>query len=260
MAFGKRRQGLILASATAPDAPEILTPIQRLEAVRDDLERLFDTTCRIADAVRAETAVAMPVILDDQPDPEAGPLVLKGFHRHFARADAGRVVHSMLAYRPPAAGSCTDPNAQFHLSQLIGRAMEFNLFCQRADLDQAVGVALQAPSVPAMIDAILVPAAFFTALFENMIARSSGSDADAAAPDLTEQKATIDRYLLMASDKMLDPGRLENFRPIAVWPFIGVELEIAPHDGDYFLNSVYFPAEYARVLLQRESAQTSAAA
>ena len=260
MAFGKRRLDSVRAAATGPGEPEVLGPVQRLEALHQDLERLFDTTCRIADAVRGETVVAVPVILDDKPDPEAGPLLLKGFYRHFARRDDDCVVHSMLAYRAPDAGSPTDPNAQFHLSQLTGRAMEFNMFCQRAELDQALGVALQAPSVPAMVDAILVPAAFFLGLLENMIAMASDAEANVAAPDLTEQKATIDRYLLMASDRMLDPRGLEGLRPAVAWPFVGIEIDIRPHDGDYFLNSVYFPAEHARVLLGEGQAATSAAA
>ncbi len=232
MAFGKRRQDAVRTASGPMNAPEALTPVQRLEALRDDLQRLFETASRIADAVRHETVVAVPTVLDDQPDPEAGPLVLKGFHRHFARLENGRVFHTVFAYRTPGDASDSDPNAQFHLHQLTGRAMEFNLFCQRADLDQAVGVALQSPGVPALVDAILVPAAFFTAVFDNMLATLEAAD----APDLATQRANIDRYLLMASDRMLDPGRLESLLPASPRQFVGAELDITPHDGDYFLN------------------------
>lgn len=260
MAFGKRRQDTPRATAGASSTPEILTPGQRLEAIRDDTKRLFDTACHIADAVRNETAVAVPVILDDQPDPEAGPLLLKGFHRHFARIELGRPMHMVFAYRSPSAPARTDPNAQYHLHQLTGRAMEFNLFCQRAELDQALGVALQSPSVPDMVDAILVPAAFFTAVFENMLAMQHAPETQASAADLAAHKANIDRYLLMASDRMLDPQRLQGLVPVAPWPFVGAELDVAPHDGDYFLNGIYFSAEHASMLLGAGATQSSAAA
>lgn len=251
MSFGKRQEstGKPRPVGGRPDAH---SRTQRLQALRDDLRRLLDTAVQIADAIRAETAVAMPVLFDE-PNPETGPLVLTGFHTHFAEAAGSRIVHRALAYRQPGSDGPLDPNAQYHLHQLTGRAMEINLYCQRAEMDGALGVALQSPSIAAMIDAVIVPAAFFTALVDNMIA---GADPSSEAA----RRANRDSLFLLASDKMLEPSQLHDLVPVAVWPIEGVEVEIAPHEGDAFINGVYFPAEHARLLLGETSALISAAA
>lgn len=258
MSFGKRRQEAARQPQYSSGASESSTPLQRIAALRDDIAGLLAVASRLADAVRSEASVPMPVILDD-PDPAAGPFVLKGFHAHFVRLEAGEALHSVFAYRQQAGNEGVDPNAQYHLHQLTGRAMELNLFCQRAQLDEALGVALQSAQVPAMIDHVLVSAAFFTAFFDNMAVEMQRKADGARVPDLSAQRENLDRYLMMASDKMLDPGQLQRLLPAKNWPLFATEIEIAPHSGDYFINGVYFPADHARMLLG-DRAQTSSVA
>lgn len=260
MSFGKRRQESTQRQRPGTGAPsESQTQLQQLEALRDDVMGLLDMAGRMADAVRGDTAVAMPVVLDE-PDPTSGPLVLKGFHTHFIKAAGGKLMHRVVAYRQARGSDDLDPNAQFHLHQLTGRAMELNLFCQRAHMDEALGVALQSSHVPAMIDAILVPAAFFTALLDNMAAEQQARETGAVAPGPGVMKANLDRHLLMATDRMLDPTKLQALLPMRSWPVFAAEIEMAPHDGDYFINGVYFPAEHARLLLDAAMPHASAAA
>lgn len=248
MAFGKRRTSP--SGSEGRSARVIASPAgaERLELLRDQILDVMMGAGRIADAIRDQTSVAVPAIAEE-PDPEAGPLVLKGFSAHFIETGASGLCHTLYAYSSPSRQGPIDPNAQYHLHQLTGQVLAFNLFCQRAELDEALGVALQAPSVPDVVDSILMRSAFFVAFFDNMIALAGHS---AAMPDertMAAQRFTLDRHLLMAKDMMLVPDRAETFVPLKGWPFIGVELPVEPHRGDYFINSVYFPADSARLLL-----------
>jgi hypothetical protein len=247
MIFGKRATAPASLSVLADRSPQDRTPAARIGELRDHLLELFATAQRIADAVDEQGIVPVPVIVDDT-DPEAGPLMLKGFSEHFVTHGTSGIGHLIYGYRNPQGDGTVDPNAQYHLQQMTGQILAFNLYCQRAELEEALGVALQAPDVGATVDSMLVRLAFFCALFDNMV---TVQPRNGLVPhvDLPRQRANLDRYLLMASDKMLVPSRLEELLPIKGWPLIGVELAYAPHDGDYFINGVYFPAEHAQVLL-----------
>jgi len=259
MAFGKRT--LAPATTTKPMGRlgEVALPEARLTKLRDHMLSLLGASQRVADAIREESAVAMPVVADES-EPEAGPLELKGFHEYFCARHQGGFGHLIFAYGQPMTGGAVDPNAQYHLQQLTGQALAFNLYCQRAHLDEALGVALQSPDVPAVVDALLVRSAFFAAFFDNMLAVLADQGARATAPKLASHRANLERHLLMAQDKMLDPGRRESLTPLNGWPFVGVEIPYAPHDGDYFINGVYFPADHARLLLATDGAQAQLAA
>ncbi len=249
MAFGKRRTSpsdMERRSARVGASP---AGAERLELLRDQMLDTMMGAGRIADAIRDQTSVAVPVIADE-PDPEAGPLALKGFSAHFIESGARGLSHVMYAYGSPSPQGPIDPNAQYHLQQLTGQVLAFNLFCQRAALDEALGVALQAPSVPDVVDSILIRSAFFVAFFDNMMALAGKSDTTPDEPTMAAQRFTLDRHVLMAKDMMLVPDRAETFVPLKGWPFIGVELPVEPHRGDYFINSVYFPADSARLLLE----------
>jgi len=247
MIFGKRAAAPASMSVPAGRRSQDGTPISRIGHLRDHLLALFATAQRIADAVNQQGIIPVPVIVDDT-DPEAGPLVLKGFSEHFLTQDTGGLGHLVYGYRNPQGDGTVDPNAQYHLQQMTGQILAFNLYCQRAELEDALGVALQAPDVGSTVDSMLVRLAFFCALFDNML---TVQPRNGLVPhiDLQRHRANLDRYLLMASDKMLEPGRLKDLLPIKGWPLIGVELAYEPHDGDYFINGVYFPAEHAQVLL-----------
>jgi len=251
MTFGKR--------STAPSSPSMsgtarlkrFAASERVERLRDELMLLLATAQKVADAVREQGLIPVSV-LDGETDPEAGPFMLKGFSHHFVTRGPSGLGHVIYGFQRPNGEGPVDPNAQFHLQQMIGDLLSFNLYCQRAAMDVALGVALQAPDVADRIDGTLVKLAFFAAFFDNMLTNRP----DGATPeDLERQRGNIERHLLMAQDKMLDPSRLDARVPSIAWPFVGVEVPFEPHDGDYFINSVYFPAEQASVLL---SAQQSA--
>lgn len=249
MPFGKRSAAAAKALEITAVAPEPVEPQPtRLVQLRDQMARLLSEAQRIADAIRDEGAVAMPVIVDE-PDPEAGPLPVKGLHVHFFDGVGADVRHVVYAYADPDDRRAVDLNAQYHLSLLTGHALAFNAYCQRAQMDEALGVALQSPEVPAAIDAILVRSAYFAAFFENMIAMQQAAGSASRDPDLSRHRATLDRYLLMAIDKMIRPKTAESLLPPQAWPFVGVEVPVVPHDGDHFINGVYFPANEARRLL-----------
>lgn len=251
MPFGKRVAAPLNVSVAAASPHEPSPAEARLQGLRDHMLALLGTVQRIADAVREQGVVAMPPIANE-PDVEAGPLVLKGFSEHFCtRTDEG-FGHTIFGYSNPEDDHTVDPNAQYHLQQLTGQMLAFNLYCQRAAMDEALGVALQAPDVAGTVDSILVGIAFFAAYFENLIA-TTPRDGRLPELNLDLQRANLDRHLLMAQDKMIVPERLDELLPVKTWPLLGIEIEYAPHAGDYFINGVYFPAELATVLLAAHS-------
>jgi|LNFM01.1.fsa_nt_gb hypothetical protein len=243
MLFGLRKA--LTAGGLTPQ-PEAADPsaLGNLETLRDHVSDILLRAGRIAASVREESRVEMPAVTGKL-DPEAGPLPLKAFFEHFiVPGPNGSVGHRYFAYRYPEGGDAIDPNAQFHLQQFLGDALSFNLYCQRAHQDGCLGVALQSPSVPEFIDAIIVRSAFFAALIENLITCPQPRDGQFDA-----LRATLDRYMLMASDTMLRPALLETMVPLKGWPVVLVDMPAQAHDGDHFINGVYFTAEQARVLL-----------
>lgn len=254
MPFGKRAAAPESPSTSAIGRLRRIASSERLERLRDELMVLFTTAQKLVDAVREQGLIPVSVA-GDETDPEAGPFVLKGFSHHFVTRSVSGLGHVVYGYQRPNGEGPIDPNAQFHLQQMVGELLAFNLYCQRAAIDEALGVALQSPDVADRVDGMLVKLAFFVAFFDNMA--TARRDGMASAEDLERQRANIERHLLMAQDKMLDPTKLDARVPTIEWPFVGVELPFEPHDGDYFINCVYFPAEHAEVLL---SAQQSGSA
>jgi len=212
---------------------------------------------RVASAVRGESALALALKLGEL-DAETGPIPFKGFHEHFVRLERGRIRHTIFCYAQPTAGAQPDPDAQLHLFRLAGHILDLNYFCQRAHHDDALGVALQGTAVPQVLDAIIVRAAFFAALFENML--SVPAAGETTAVDFKAHRATLDRHLLMAGDLMLDPAHLTSLLPTQVWPHTGIELEIAPHEGDAFINGVYLPVAQATAVTEEMRQRSDVAA
>ena len=246
MPIGKR--AIAPASKSLSGFGRVITrvPADRLRRMRDVLEALLVTGQKIADAVREQGLIAVPVTGEDT-EPEAGPFVLTGFPLHFVTRNHAGIGHLTYGYQRPNGDGAIDPNAQFHLQALVGQLLAFNLYCQRAEMDEALGVALQAPGVDAKVDAMLVKLAFFAAFFENMLALP---ETEIISDDMLEaHRANVERRLLIVQDKMFDRSRLDAYLPPVEWPFVGVSLAFEPHADDYFINCVYFPAEHANLLL-----------
>lgn len=248
MPFGKRTLARARSAKQVGTTAEQQLQLKRWEDLGERFGALFAKVGLVADAVRGEAYFDMPSVADEL-DALAGPLDLKGIHECFSTAGPDGLRHITFAYEHPTDDLGSDPNAQFHLQQLIGQALAFNLYCQRAHLDEALKVALQAPEVPSTVDKLLVGAAFFSAMFENMVEFASRDDGLMPEWNAGRQRATLSRHLLMAQDKMLAPERLDALTPMRGWPFVGLELLVAPHDGDCFINGVYFSADQARRIL-----------
>lgn len=261
MSFGKRRNFVsgkpaqfTLPSAAAPSttrppepvtAPPLAAPPraeERLTHLRDTMLRLLAQTALIADAIRDDASIDLPG-LDTDLHADTTPLDLRDLEEHFTVADPAQTLHPVYGYAVPAAPARVDSSAQVHLHQLVGNMMELNLFCQRAERSGALRVALQTPKLPALVDRILIGAAFFAGYFENLAATGGGLTAGAPAfpASFEPLQATMERRRLMALDRMLDPQSFARHLPLASWPFVGVETLTRAHGGERFANKVYFP-------------------
>lgn len=213
---------------------------------------LLDEAGRIAEAIRSNGTIVLRG-LDEEIDDLGPPLDLRGFREHFTIVEAARRAHVLFVYASPDFAQI-DPGAQGHLHDLAGRAIEINRFCQQASKDEALAVALQAPRLVPLVDALIVGAASFVAYFETLpMARPYYAATPCRAVPATvlgEMRTAQQRYKLMAADRMLAPERLEELVPQKAWPLVGVETVWPEHAGQRFINQVYFPAEEGRPLAQ----------
>lgn len=212
----------------------------------------LDVGTRLAEAVRNNGSITLRG-LDEDIDDLGPPLDLRGFREQFIIRDGGRRAHALYVYASPDFARI-DPGAQGHLHDLAGRAVELNRYCQQASKDEALAVALQAPRLPPMVDALIVGAACFAAYFETLAAARPYYTANPCRavpqPVLGEMREIHQRYRLMAADRMLAPEHLDALVPQKAWPLVGVETVWPEHAGERFINHVYFPAEQGRPLSQ----------
>ncbi|MFV0297500.1 MAG: hypothetical protein ACK5JT_15400 [Hyphomicrobiaceae bacterium] len=247
MYFGKRTE---LSRPSASGAPPLIPGdlgYEHIEGLHLALVDLLKSIGRISSAIHDHRVIPVPVVAD-QPDPEAGPVKLKGFADHFAFIENDRITHTILALAPSDPAIAIDTGPQRRLADALGRIRNLNLFCQQAQLDDAIGVALQSPHIPAFIDETLAEIAWlatFTdraiaALPEDMKPTPSAVEVNVATPETGLQ----DRYLRMAADMMLTGARIIRpaDRPGADPAMRPVMLPVAPHTEDYFINGVYLPA------------------
>ncbi len=257
MAFGKRvKPPASLAAATTEPvaasvatAPRHSTCAQRSEDLRQVFLQFLTDAGNIATAIRENGSIAMPG-MDVDVDPLGPPLSLRGFQEFFTHADNGQTMHSVFVYSDATALGTLDPSAQVHLQVLTGRILELNRYCQQAVKDDALGVALQSPKLPIVVDRIIVGTAFFAAFFDTLaIARPCLAATPMRAlgkAELTRIADSFERHQLMAFDRMLAPQMLAELLPSKTWPQVGVETVWKAHAGEQFINGVYFPAEHAR--------------
>ena len=258
MAFGKRTTvpGKATSAQAAPTTNQAAVQpapvMERAAALRDVMLRLLGETGNVAEAIRCNGSVRMPG-MDDEIDAEGPPLSLRGFHEHFATAENGQAAYSVFVYASAHDFGVFDPAAQVHLHQLNGRIMDLNRFCQQAQLDGALGVALQSPKLPPQIDRILVGTAFFAALFDTVMLTQlhvAGKTMRVLPADtIASVTDSFERHKLMAFDRMLAPHSLAELLPSKMAPIYGVETIWKAHAGQRFINGVYFPVEQGRPLV-----------
>ncbi|MFM9938853.1 MAG: hypothetical protein ACKVP7_05090 [Hyphomicrobiaceae bacterium] len=240
---------MVPALKAVPVAPPPSTAEQRSEDLRQAFLKLLADSGNIATAVRENGSIPMRG-MDVEIDPLGPPLSLRGFEEFFTHIDAGQTMHSVFVYSEVAALGTLDPQAQLHLQVLTGRILELNRYCQQALKDDALGVALQSPKLPIILDRIIVGTAFFAGFFDTVaIARPCITAKPMRALPKSELERISDsyeRHKLMALDRMLAPRMLNELLPSRIAPYVGVETVWAAHAGEQFINGVYFPAEHAR--------------
>jgi hypothetical protein len=250
MSFGKRRIPPAAPQAdAAPPVLDLVTPEARHIDLRDTMLRLMRETAAIANAVRNEQGIDL-LLVEGVFDPSSRPISLKGIDEHFTVQNAeGRRQHPVFAYVAQTGVRRMDQSAQTHLYLLITRILELNTYCQTARQDGALTVALQSPSLPPLIDRILVGTAHFAAFFDNLALGKSS-----ARIGLNEQlQLTLERYKAMATDVMLEPAKYDAYVPYAHWPYRGTETLRDDHPGQRVISGVYFPAELVAHVLDHES-------
>ncbi len=263
MAFGKRRErpgtpAPSIVETDAHDEPEST----RHDALHQTFERILKSASAVAEAVR--TGGTVPVFgIADEPDPDASPITLTGFSSLFSYTDGQRKMFAVYGYAAPGDPDRIDPNAQCHIHDLVGRIRQLNLYCQQAHADEALVVALQSPRFPPLIDQVIAGAAYFAAYFANLKITQpfllAVPPQVATFPETASLKATVDRYMLMASDGMVEPKKLQDYLPHKAWPYFGVETAWRNHDGQQFINSVYFPMEYAKAVREHAARDQASA-
>ena len=228
----------------ATPLPTWLSAEQRLLALRDIMLQLLGQAALVAEAVRSDGTLELTG-LDTALRPQTTPLDIRGIDEPFTFDEGGGLAHAVFGYIVPAAPARVDSSAQVHLEQLAARVLELNHFCQRAQWDGALRVALQSPKLPALIDRILVGCAFFAAFFDNLLlTRSVLAAATQDIPpavDFDRLQENAARRHLMASDHMFSAPSLNELMPFAACPYVAVETTFRPHAGERFVNGIYFP-------------------
>lgn len=254
MAFGKRH----VTAAPRATAPAVLPAVcpseERHIGLRDLMLRTLGTTGLIAEAIRTNGTVMLSGVMDDYIDASRSPVDIRDLTEHFSFSDGEMLLHPFFGYATPAKPDWINPGTQFQILDMTSRIRDLNAHCQDGHRNEALSVALQSPHLPGIVDGILVAAAFFAAYFENLATTQAfitGNAQGQPLPDFTRLKACHDRHKLMAFDLMLDPGQLERLVPNAVWPHLGVEIARQHEAGEQFVNGIYFPAAYARQLIER---------
>ncbi len=261
MAFGKR--SLPTAPVVVPDVgsksvdsstPAELTDAGRHQAMREIILGVLESAGRVAEAVRTNSVLQVAGVADEI-DPTAAPVELRALKEQFTFKQNGAVVHPFYCYANPTQPGHVDPSAQFQIYELVRAARDLNVFCQEAQRDEALGVALQTPLLPALVDQILAAASFFAAYFDGLTRTHALTLNNKPVQDLSAIRLLYENHKLMATDLMIAPETYDALAPKVAWPHIGVELLRRQESDESFVNGVYFPAEYANRLA--ESSNTS---
>jgi hypothetical protein len=253
--------------AVAPAGPSRRLPDLALQAAearftafRETMLRILRDTSLIAEAARTNGGFALRGF-GGITDPEATPIRIRGISEHFVVKSEDEVLHAMYTSVAPDRLDQLSPVPQLLLVDLVDRIRAMNLYCQQAERDEALGVALQSPGVAAKIDRILILSAFFAGYFENLV--TAGAVAVGmpgklpSAIDLGLLEASLKRHLLMATDRMLEPDRAAGHMPAVGWPHLGAEVLRRGETGDTRVNGVYLPALYARQMAAKAARESN---
>jgi hypothetical protein len=229
-------------------------PPHRYAALQATMARLHRDAGAIADRVRDDGSIEMP-IWSGEADVRRGPLWVRDMAEHFTHSVDGSIRHSVFGYTDDRDLDDIDLGAQYQLRDILATVHELNHYCQTAEQQDALAVALHAPAFPGLLDPIIVGTAYFAAFFENLTVTQPFVQARPGDivpfPDFPALKANFDRHLAMAQDRMLEPGACERYRPRQPWPHLGAELACIDHLGGTFVHDVYFPSADAFPAIRR---------
>lgn len=263
MAFGRRplpppapAQGTAATptdSGPAAAAPPIEIPsLDRHVALKEIMLSILAQARQVAEAVRTDGMITLSGIVEGVIDPTTAPIELKDLKEQFSFIENGAVVHPFYCFASPGNLGHVDPSAQFQIYELVLAARDLNIFCQEALRDEALGVALQVPRLPRLVDQIIVLSSFYGAYFDSLALTHQAMPKMIATsqpyPDMDRLKQALDRHKLMATDAMVVPDSYDELVPQRPWPFIGIELIRPDEGGDNLIHGIYFPADYARRL------------
>lgn len=257
MAFGKRPLPQPAPAAVASPistpieiaSPAELTDAERHQAMREIMLGILGGAGRVAEAVRSNGMLNLTGIAEEI-DPTTAPIELRELKEQFTFLQNGAVVHPFYCYTNPAQPGHVDPSAQFQIYELVRAARDLNVFCQEAERDEALAVALQTPLLPALVDQILASASFFAAYFDCLTRMHALTANKQPVHDLATLKRVYDHHKLMATDLMVVPETYDALAPQVAWPHIGIELLRQQEGDESFVSGVYFPAEYANRLAE----------
>ena len=252
MPFGKRALPVSTPPVSANLAPSQVPPVQlpsadRHRAMKEIMLRIFADAAPVAEAVRSNGAIMLTGVAEEV-DPATAPIELRDLKEQFTFIDNGTVMHPFYCYQSTEPPGHVDPSAQFQIYELVCAARDLNVFCQEAQQDGALGIALQTPRLPGLVDQIIVSATYFAAYFDCLAHTHNLSQANAhgqRAHDAAAHQLTFERHKLMATDKMVVPDTYTKRVPNASRQIIGVELVRPQESSESFIHGIYFPAEYA---------------
>ena len=259
MAEAGRLAGANQAAPAPGPLPQIDDIDERLSAMRSWVYDLMVAAANLASTIAAAD------LIDERPFEQgagrnAYPLPNDAVGELFSYPSSGGTRHPVYAYNYLDLPDQLDVSAQVHLSELIDGVTELNSICREAWEDGALSLAAQSKRVRDLVDQVIVAAAFFSALFENMRKLQPLFAADAGfEPGVAMLRQSYEHYRSLAREAMLAPERLDDLMPSRRWPLIGVEIAWKDHPGQRFINNVYFPVEQARPIMARLERMRAAA-
>ena len=140
---------------------------ERLSAMRSWVYDLMVAAANLANTIAAAD------LIDERPfehgaKRNAYPLPNEDIGELFSYPSSGGTLHPVYAYNYLDLPDQLDVSAQVHLSEMISGVTELNAICRDAWEDGALSLAAQSKRVRELVDQVIVAAAFFSALFENM--------------------------------------------------------------------------------------------
>ena len=243
--FGRRKPPQNPGNPTPPpggpvggNPPHIVRLIETMQVMLAD-----------ASSVAAALKQGRPPVTASFETPESGPIRCDTSGDLFQHPNAeGTTLFAVYNFSKDM--KKMDPNAQVHLSHLIGHALTANAVLQKSN---ASGQPEYEPSVAAgHVDAVIALSAFYSHFFEGYALSSAlltHSIEESRIQGLLQDygRGFTDR-LKDAQPRMVDGSRLLQMLPDTSPNFL-IEASAPYQDGQKVINGVHFPPEYAAAML-----------